>query len=421
MERAVKTDTQNATALPGADAVRALACAWVLLIHLHLFVGEPFAASTLLGRFIRAGEHGVAMFFVLSGFLLSMPFWKSFHQHKPPPSLRIYAWRRLGRIVPAYYANILILAALGGHLFTAQGLAVVVTAMAFVHTFFPDTVMPSFNGALWTIGTEMVFYVLLPVVALPLFRLRNPWLVRGATVALIAIIVAAQAAFLRVAPWPSPGAWASPVDSDIWRHAFHTTWVIESNAIYLFTHFLVGFLAADAHVALGMRQANDDGTKRGGSRFNAADAIIVLAGASALAISLLDRDTITRLPLLWRTRPFWQNIPPSLMQYHFPAFHVLVAALLVAAPRSASLGRWLNHAIFRVTARYSYGIYLWHAPVLMFFVKRWPRPTSATAGDALWHMLAISAVAVPVIFLISAASYHLLESPLLRWTHRRSA
>ena len=64
--------------------------------------------------FFNLGAFGVAIFFLLSGFLLSGPFWGAYDAGRPMPSLRTYALRRAARIMPGYYTALtvsLILAA----------------------------------------------------------------------------------------------------------------------------------------------------------------------------------------------------------------------------------------------------------------------------------------------------------------------
>lgn len=86
--------------LAGADALRALACLGVYLAHAgHNLAGHSSLLNELAAK---AGNLGVACFFVLSGFLLAQPFWKAFRHGQTMPDLRVYAVRRLGRIVPGY-------------------------------------------------------------------------------------------------------------------------------------------------------------------------------------------------------------------------------------------------------------------------------------------------------------------------------
>src|SRR5690606_37154871 len=91
--------------LMGADFVRAAACLFVLAHHLTQRV-SPDAVDPALHsvfRFGLMGPFGVAAFFVLSGYLLSRPFWLAYDAGAAMPSLRTYAMRRAARILPGYW------------------------------------------------------------------------------------------------------------------------------------------------------------------------------------------------------------------------------------------------------------------------------------------------------------------------------
>ena len=82
------------------DAVRGLSAVAIATLHT---VGVPggglggFAAE-LYGVLL---ETGLAVFFVLSGYLIAAPFLRALLDGEPMPSLRSYAARRFARIVPA--------------------------------------------------------------------------------------------------------------------------------------------------------------------------------------------------------------------------------------------------------------------------------------------------------------------------------
>ena len=90
--------------LLGADFVRATACLTVLFHHLaqRMSWQEDLGFIEWFRLFAQMGTFGVAMFFVLSGFLLSRPFWQALDAKGPMPSLRVYAMRRAARILPGY-------------------------------------------------------------------------------------------------------------------------------------------------------------------------------------------------------------------------------------------------------------------------------------------------------------------------------
>src|ERR1700744_2002716 len=90
------------------DGLRGMAILLVVSFHtLYTNPAHGFAAR-LAGYFISAGWMGVPIFFVLSGFLISFPFFKA---RKTDPnfwSQRGYAPRRIAKILPPFYLSIAI-------------------------------------------------------------------------------------------------------------------------------------------------------------------------------------------------------------------------------------------------------------------------------------------------------------------------
>ena len=93
------------------DGLRALAILLVLWCHLTAFgalrglnVGPPLLH--LLGDF---GFAGVFLFFILSGFLLFLPYARALLAGAAWPSARAFYRKRARRILPAYYLTLLVL------------------------------------------------------------------------------------------------------------------------------------------------------------------------------------------------------------------------------------------------------------------------------------------------------------------------
>jgi len=101
---------------PALTGIRGIAALWVLMLHAWQFSGMPVLAVPLLsGRFdltplFKCGYFGVDLFFVLSGFLLSMPFHRAFIAGATRPSLSEFWIHRCRRVLPAYWTQLAILA-----------------------------------------------------------------------------------------------------------------------------------------------------------------------------------------------------------------------------------------------------------------------------------------------------------------------
>jgi peptidoglycan/LPS O-acetylase OafA/YrhL len=159
------------------DGVRAVAFLMVMVFHINRMTGDSLwnrMANPLASSVSTAGGTGVTLFFVLSGFLLFMPFAKSLLFKNPWPLGRVYYMRRFLRIIPGYYAC-LFLIILTTHPEYLQR-ANLKYLFLFV-TFFMDSSRTTFrqiNGPFWTLATEWQFYMLLPLIALAFL-----WLVKN--------------------------------------------------------------------------------------------------------------------------------------------------------------------------------------------------------------------------------------------------
>ncbi|MES1171441.1 MAG: acyltransferase family protein, partial [Actinomycetota bacterium] len=91
--------------IAGADGLRAAAALGVVFSHLFQRLSMGDHGDVILGiqSIAMKGAYGVSIFFVLSGTLLSYPFWTAYLSGEKLPSLRRYAKRRAARIVPGFY------------------------------------------------------------------------------------------------------------------------------------------------------------------------------------------------------------------------------------------------------------------------------------------------------------------------------
>ena len=154
--------------LDALDGYRALAALFVVLTHVGFQTGAalrgPYAG--LLSRL----DIGVTIFFLLSGFLLSRPFFVSHHRGSDPQPVRVYAWHRALRILPGYWVAVvgamLLMPANHGRPPSEWVVQVLV-----LQTYVPDGLIDGLTQ-MWSLGTEIAFYVALPFVGRWLLRRR---------------------------------------------------------------------------------------------------------------------------------------------------------------------------------------------------------------------------------------------------------
>ena len=139
------------------ECLRGLAILLVFAYHAWgISFGEGDASTPFLLVFFAAGQTGVTLFFVLSGFLLSLP-WVRWAEKKTEaqPNIRAYYTARVLRILPLYFMWVLLAAVLTGEWATA-GKAATFQFIGF--DMFP------YGVVWWTLTTEVQFYLLLPLV-----------------------------------------------------------------------------------------------------------------------------------------------------------------------------------------------------------------------------------------------------------------
>jgi peptidoglycan/LPS O-acetylase OafA/YrhL len=158
---------------------------YVLLHHCCQIYQEPDAVPrygyyAFIPWLLRG--RAVAVFMVLSGFLLMMPVTKSPTGHLPDGFLS-YLKRRIRRIVPPYYAalafSLLCIAIVPnmnrgsgefwGRALPAFGWANLLSHLLLLHGLSPAWVY-KINPPIWTLATEWLLYFIFPAILLPVWR-----------------------------------------------------------------------------------------------------------------------------------------------------------------------------------------------------------------------------------------------------------
>ncbi len=161
---------EGGSKIKAVEGVRGIACLMVMWFHLNLImrstnIWNPLRSNVLFSAIALAGASGVTLFFVLSGFLLFMPFVKAVLFETQWPSTWRFYLRRVLRIVPGYYFSLFLLILLTSPAyFRPDHLA----DLGLFLTFFMDApaTFMQINGPYWTLAIEWQFYLLLPWLAL---------------------------------------------------------------------------------------------------------------------------------------------------------------------------------------------------------------------------------------------------------------
>lgn len=385
----------DAARLGGADAVRAVACLLVIVHHLlqRLDHGVLPGWARPLADFGMMGAFGVAVFFVLSGYLLSRPFWRHLFAREAMPSIGTYALRRAARIAPAFWLALTISFVLDLTLFAVplDGLKLFryVAAMFFLGGWHWSLVFPvDNNGPLWSIGLEVACYVFMPLCLAALFWLK----VRNAIAALLAFIgIIALTAVVQVLVlnyWP-----IDPANRG-WEFGLlggAKFWVPRFSPASFYAIFAIGILAGGLQLVWRprMRWLSD--------------------AAVAIGFGVCVVDMIARMS--GTTEGFALFSIP----YGFPVFPLGVGLMLAAFPSTVLLRRLADNAVTAFIARLSFGLYLWHFLVLAVMGVFWiPGARFGGIKDlGEWGLVILGCLGFSTA--IATASFYLLEQPIIRW------
>lgn len=159
----VTTDASIAPRFPALDALRAVGALAVLTTHVAFWSGD-YGRHGFWGVTLARLDVGVALFFVLSGFLLSRPYLARAAAGLTRPSTRAYLWHRLLRIVPVYVvAVVLALSFVQDN--RGKGVGDWLTTLLMLDTFVSPR-PPDGLTQMWSLSVEVCFYLLLPLLML---------------------------------------------------------------------------------------------------------------------------------------------------------------------------------------------------------------------------------------------------------------
>ncbi|MEZ5141930.1 MAG: acyltransferase family protein [Acidimicrobiales bacterium] len=162
---------------PCLDAYRGIGMTMVLLNHAAFatgfiqrgVTGDGSQLETFLAPIVARTDLSVPMFFVMSGFLLFRPFASRTLAGRAPGSTRLFYRRRALRVFPAYWVALLGIGIVFGLRITG--------VWGWISN---ALVLPAFGASggygitqAWSIGVEVTFYLLLPLLAWVLVRLTR--------------------------------------------------------------------------------------------------------------------------------------------------------------------------------------------------------------------------------------------------------
>ncbi|MGE4070861.1 MAG: acyltransferase family protein [Lysobacterales bacterium] len=351
---------------PLLDALRVFAAISVLVLHLHTVVGLPVPDTYPLIWF-RFGLYGVEIFFAISGAVILQALLAE-RQRGLQGHRRRFMWRRWWRIAPLLIVTgaFDIWCNKPGFFARPDAWEMIAAHLAFVHNCFMFS-SGGINGPSWTLGLEMQFYLLAALCGVVLLGRRYAFIF---VVSLAAIGLIWRAFFFWF--FDAGPAGASPAPAHFTSQLPGTLDGFAGGMLAILGYWRWGSAAPRRSRriwAMGLGLVGLIGW------------ILVIETASANAV------------IYWQT-PVTVVYLRALIALSSAAW---VAATLLAG-QDFSGARWLREA-----GKLTYGIYLWHMPVLVLVLR--------VAPDS--GPLVQSAMIVGLTFALAVIGWRFVEKPAI--------
>jgi peptidoglycan/LPS O-acetylase OafA/YrhL len=345
------------------DGLRFFAILPVLIQHLN----ERFERNTTVD-FIHPREDtfanflayrgflGVYIFFVISGFILALPF-ASYHLASGKKiSIGEYFWRRLTRLEPPYifWISIFFLVyVFQRHVSFFEYLPHYFANITYTHAIFYGVWSP-FNPPTWTLEIEIQFYILAPFLSYFFFAIPKKGLRRGLNISFILVLMLMQQYF----KWYLP-----PFSLSILGHLHY---------------FLIGFMVADLYTCgwASIRKSK------------IYDIVAVLALVGLIGLWSWGFEFINRLAVV-----------------------ICLFVFFIAAFKGNLINRLITNRWIMAIGGMCYTIYLIHLPFAEFFIVLSKHLTFTRYYTI--NLLLQLALFIPIVLALSAVFFLCFEKPFM--------
>ena len=352
--------TSSGQFIPEIDGFRFIAIFFVFIYHLAgdvLRNSPPDYVAALppnpLFAVTQVLDIGVPIFFVISGFILGMPFAVAHLRQQRPVPLKKYFLRRVTRLEPPYILSLLLFFVL--KIAWAKGSAASIFPNLLASLFYAHNIIyrtPSaINFVAWSLEIEIQFYILAPLIAL-LFAVRRPYLRRLMLGALILVATGI-------------GSLASEAGS------------ARLSILGYGQFFLAGFLLVELYIAGGERW-----------RRNPRWDLVSLAGWPVLLGSLVLGGPVTYWVLPW-----------------------IIALLTIAGYHGVVMNRFVGNLWIATAGGMCYTIYLLHNYIVAGLGAHTERFLHGYPFDI--RLLVQLLLIAPVVLLVSALYFRFIERPCM--------
>lgn len=366
--------TSGGDLIPEVDGLRFIAIAIVVFHHLvsiYLPVSHRVGSIRTKADWFAAadqswviplaycGHFGVNLFFVISGFILALPFAKRAFNELPAPDLKSYYLRRVTRIEPPYVICLLLLFYFHW-LDTGDATTWVPNLLAsifYVHgmVYGHESVV---NGVAWSLEIEIQFYLMVPLLV-RIFRIQSARTRR--TIMLTTMILIGLLSQWVIYP--------------------HAPAQLRMSLFNFLHYFMAGFLLADLYLSYAGREPKKSWKWD------------VMTAVSAMAIV----GTLLR----------------------FGHFYFLLPVMIAAMYAGCYLGKWSNAFVrlrwIVIIGGMCYTIYLYHVTIIArIFIST--ASLGSLARPFSLDFLIQCLIVVPLLLVICGWLFVFTEKPFMRWS-----
>lgn len=349
--------TYSGRYMPEIDGLRFIAIFLVVcLAHLGSYVQDAVLAlpaqSNYLHRFLLEGTYGVSLFFIISGFILSLPFAENKLLNGKPVILKQYLWRRVTRLEPPYIITMTgyFIVRVWAYQYESfnELLPHFLASVFYVHNIVYNA-HSAVNGVAWSLEVEIQFYLLMPLLSY-LYHIKKT-LVRRL---LFAVLIISGIVFS-------------------YQQQYHV-----ANFLNKGCYFFCGMLLAELYI---LKKKDLNGW------------IYAFAGLVLLLVSLF--------------------IPGYYVSIYYSVTKIiLVSGFFFLAIHNNTLKKWLSYTPIAIIGGMCYSIYLLHVGVLGLLRHGFATIQFSNNG---WVNISVHCMAALIaILVVSGIFFLLVEKPTMR-------
>jgi uncharacterized protein (DUF2141 family)/peptidoglycan/LPS O-acetylase OafA/YrhL len=265
-------------------------------------------------------------------------------------------------------------------------------------TFFPTDI----NGPFWSISFEVFSYLLLPIFMAGLFFLlkkRSFKISIGYWLGVLVLIILANGFVIEY--------FQTDTVNKGWEYGLiggAKYWMPYYNPVGFFAHYRLGILAAGCLIGLGKHDEIREKLAKG-KWFD----YIAILGLLLFAGILWTQRMTPELGFSWQKQP-----------YYYPYLAASMAMVLAVAPYTQIVGRLLDNAFFKFTAKISFGLYIWHQFIMDLYAIAIFPDYFVFHCDSFVRWVGATAMAVATAYLIATLSWYFIEKPILDAAHGKA-